>query len=78
MNVVLDIKWKFNQLQPTFMDVIFVSLFSRLVYTMIRIPQSFSVLFLFKLELSMKYVPDIEKTKDPYLKNQIKLFVKMR
>ena len=26
MNVVEDIKWKFNELQPKFMDVIFVFL----------------------------------------------------
>ena len=56
MNVVKDIKWKFSELQPKFMDVIFVSLLSKLVYTMIRTPQNFSVLFLFKLELSMKYL----------------------
>ena len=41
MNVVWDIKCKFNELQ--FMDVIFyVSLMSRLVYTMLKIPQNFS------------------------------------
>ena len=59
MNVVQDIKWEFNELQPKFMDVIFVFLLSRLVYTMIKIPQRFSVLSLFKLELSMKYVSQI-------------------
>ena len=43
MNVVWDIKCKFNELQPKFMDVIFyVSLMSRLVYTMLKIPQNFS------------------------------------
>ena len=36
---------KFNELQLKFVDVIFVSLLSRLVYTMTRIPQSFSVVF---------------------------------
>ena len=41
MDVVYDIKEKFNELQLKVMDVTFyASLLKRLAYTMIRIPQS--------------------------------------
>ena len=47
MDVIYDIKLKFNELQPKFMDLIFyVSLLGRLVYTMIRTPKDFLCIFL--------------------------------
>ena len=44
--MVYDIKQNFNELQAKLMNMIFyLSLLGRVVYTMIRIPQSFSVHF---------------------------------
>ena len=75
MDVVYDIKQNFNEAQSKLMDMIsYVSLLGRVVYTIIRTPQTFLCIFLFEkknyLAFNEIFVLNIEQTKDTHLKSR--------
>ena len=75
MDVVYDIKQNFNEAQSKLMDMIsYVSLLGRVVYTIIRTPQTFLCIFLFEkknyLAFNEIFVLNIEQTKDIHLKSR--------